>query len=473
MTTATDVLHPFINQINQLFIAEGGQTYGEDINQTEHAVQCAELAVLAGESSAMVTAALLHDIGHLMAATDLAFGNYKHDSIGAEFLSNYFPAEVTEPIRLHAQAKRFLCSTEEGYLADLSAASLDSLHNQGGLMTEQEQQAYLQEPFAQEAIRLRRWDDEGKVLELSSRPFDHYLSHMEAVIFDNSNAIKQQKELFKKRGFITLQQALNNDNINLLEQVNQDLNQHAQQILQQLADNEESLSDFYRRNPEELIVVPEIDNAQKVCRYEYMYGVSQPISEVIVPKLQQFIEQLAGQPFVLFKDKCNAKNPGGGAFDPHQDVIAYDQFKPRYHVTAAIFLDDATIENGCLYFPDDYLQDLSELDAERVATPVGKLPVLESYEGGSTHGNIRQEICDQIQWSPVTARKGDVVLFDSYVPHYSEKNESELSRRAMFFTFNASSDGNHYQAYYDMKHSQFDNPKFHVATPTAHAQLEM
>ncbi|UTW11566.1 phytanoyl-CoA dioxygenase family protein [Marinobacterium rhizophilum] len=473
MTSATAQHCPITRQISELFRANGSQTYGEDITQTEHAVQCAELAVRAGETSAMVTAALLHDIGHLMAATDLAFGNYKHDSIGAEYLQNYFPAEVTEPIRLHAQAKRYLCSTEDGYLAGLSAASLDSLQNQGGLMSEAEQAAYLQEPYALQAIKLRRWDDEGKVLELSSRPFDHYLAHMDAVAFDSSKAIEQQKDLFAKRGYIALQQALDHDDMTLLEQVNQDLNLRSEQILQQVADNDETLSDFYRRNPSELIVVPEIDDAQKVCRYEYLYGCSQPVSAVIVPKLQQFIEQLTGQKFLLFKDKCNAKNPGGGAFEPHQDVIAYDQFKPRYHVTAAIFLDDSTIENGCLHFPDNYLQDLCDLNTERTETPVGSRPVLQSYEGGSKHGNIRQEILDQISWSPVTARKGDVVLFDSYVPHYSRKNESQKPRRAMFFTFNASCDGDYYQAYYDMKHSQFDNPKFHVATPTAHSQREM
>lgn len=171
-----------IQQITALFEAEGHQTYGEDINQTEHAVQCAELALRAGESNELITAALLHDIGHLMAATDIAFGNYKHDSIGADFLAPHFPAEVTEPIRLHAQAKRYLCAVEKGYLEDLSAASLDSLNNQGGLMNTEEQQAFLQLPFAQDAIKLRRWDDEGKDLELSNKPIDHYQAQMLAAL---------------------------------------------------------------------------------------------------------------------------------------------------------------------------------------------------------------------------------------------------------------------------------------------------
>jgi len=181
-------MHPFIQQIINLFESEGHHTYGEGINQTEHGVQCAELAIRDGESSELVVSALLHDIGHLMATTDIAFGNYKHDSIGAEYLAPHFPPEVTEPIRLHAEAKRYLCAVEKGYLEDLSPASLDSLHHQGGLMNEAEQQAFLQEPYAQDAIKLRRWDDEGKVEELSNKTVAHYLDHMNAALTSTATA---------------------------------------------------------------------------------------------------------------------------------------------------------------------------------------------------------------------------------------------------------------------------------------------
>ena len=179
-------MHAFIQQIISLFDAQGSQTYGEDINQIEHAVQCAELAIIAREPSELVASALLHDIGHLMAATDIAFGNYKHDVIGAEFLAPYFPKEVTEPIRLHAQAKRYLCAVDDRYLAGLSAASVDSLHNQGGLMSASEQQSFLQDPFAQASSTLRRWDDQGKVQELSKIGVRQYVPHLEAVILNRT-----------------------------------------------------------------------------------------------------------------------------------------------------------------------------------------------------------------------------------------------------------------------------------------------
>ncbi|WP_370280487.1 phytanoyl-CoA dioxygenase family protein [Pontibacterium sp.] len=279
-------------------------------------------------------------------------------------------------------------------------------------------------------------------------------------------------DIFKKQGYIVLPQGLNQDDMKTLESSSQALSQRAGELLAELAESGESLSDYYKRHDDELIVVPEIDDPLKVCRYEYIDGYSEAINTQIVPKLKQYIEELTGSKFLLFKDKCNAKNPGGGAFDPHQDVIAYDQFKPAYHVTAAIFLDDATVENGCLHFPENYLEDVAELDSPLTETPIGKLPVLESYDGGPDNGNICQEICDKIRWNLVPAKRGDVVLFDSYVPHYSEKNNSDKTRRAMFFTFNAAADGNYYQDYYAMKRNEFDNPKFHVATPTAHAKLE-
>ncbi|MGB1239796.1 MAG: HD domain-containing protein [Pseudomonadales bacterium] len=173
-------------QLLELYQRNGAQTYGEDITQTEHAVQCAELARREGQSDALVTAALLHDIGHLLEATSLATGNYKHDALGASYLSQYFAAGVTEPIRLHAQAKRYLCAVEPGYLERLSAVSVDSLHHQGGLMSEEEQRAFLAEPYASDAIKLRRWDDEGKVEELSGRAVGDYIDSITACLLSDA-----------------------------------------------------------------------------------------------------------------------------------------------------------------------------------------------------------------------------------------------------------------------------------------------
>ncbi|MCJ8298567.1 MAG: phytanoyl-CoA dioxygenase family protein [Pseudomonadales bacterium] len=282
--------------------------------------------------------------------------------------------------------------------------------------------------------------------------------------------MKQQQQQFIEQGYIVLESGLNTADMDLLEQSNTQLYRQAQTLLENAAQQQYSLSDYYKDAPDELIVVPEIDNPTKVCRYEYLRASNQAIREQLVPKLQEYIKGLTGVDFVLFKDKCNAKNPGGGAFEPHQDVIAYDKFKPNYHITVAIFLDESTHQNGCLHFAKNYRTDLAGKGVKSYKTPAGKLQVLPSDKGGSKNGNITEEICQQVNWQAILAKPGDIVIFDSYVPHYSNKNESEFPRRAMFFTFNAKADGDYYQAYYAMKHAEFDNPAFHIATPTAHSQ---
>lgn len=163
-----------LKQIEEIYSSMGQNHYGEGITQTEHAVQCARLAREDGERSDMVVAALLHDIGHLVEEISPEHGNFRHDSVGAEYLAPYFPPGVTEPIRLHAQAKRYLCTVEAGYSDSLSEASKHSLAHQGGLMSEEEITAFRAEPFYQQAIKLRRWDDEGKDPALAATPFSDF-----------------------------------------------------------------------------------------------------------------------------------------------------------------------------------------------------------------------------------------------------------------------------------------------------------
>ncbi len=168
--------------IEQLYADMGQNTYGEGITQTEHGVQCAELARRAGENPALITAALLHDIGHLLEEVSAEHGNFRHDKVGAEYLLPLFGPEVAEPVRLHAQAKRYLCTVEEGYLACLSEASVYSLKHQGGLMSEEEVARFQQESHFEAALKLRRWDDEGKDAELASLPFSRYGEFMQAAL---------------------------------------------------------------------------------------------------------------------------------------------------------------------------------------------------------------------------------------------------------------------------------------------------
>jgi gamma-butyrobetaine dioxygenase len=162
------------DEIAALFAAYGGETYGEGVTIAEHSFQTAALARAEGASETLCLAALLHDIGHFLEERDDRFGYHKHDRSGGDWLASRFPAEVSEPVRLHVAAKRYLCAAEPDYFAVLSEASRHSLARQGGAMSAEEAAAFARHPLADDAVRLRRWDDRGKVAGIEAPPLESY-----------------------------------------------------------------------------------------------------------------------------------------------------------------------------------------------------------------------------------------------------------------------------------------------------------
>jgi gamma-butyrobetaine dioxygenase len=152
-----------VEEIEALFARHGDESYGEGVTMLQHALQTAALAQAEGADDALVVAALLHDVGHFLQPTDDSYGYHKHDRSGGEWLARRFAAAISEPVRLHVAAKRYLCATEADYFGRLSAASVHSLGKQGGPMSAQEIAAFAALPHAAAAVRLRRWDDGGKV----------------------------------------------------------------------------------------------------------------------------------------------------------------------------------------------------------------------------------------------------------------------------------------------------------------------
>jgi len=180
-----------IDQIFDLFNNHGDSLYfGEQVTETEHALQCAYLAEQAGALPMVVAGALLHDIGHLLHglgehAADQGV-DAKHEDIGAVWLRSYFPDEVVDCVRLHVDAKRYLTATEPGYLEELSAASKQSLDLQGGPFSPQEVVEFeASEPNFEVALQVRRWDDEAKIVGLQVPPVEHYRSILETVLITN------------------------------------------------------------------------------------------------------------------------------------------------------------------------------------------------------------------------------------------------------------------------------------------------
>ena len=176
MSLADDIL--------AIYATHGAAAYfDERVSMTEHGLQAAHFAQLEGASEALVLAALLHDLGHLLEAVpqDLAdwTTDVRHEESGARWLSRHFGAQVSEPVRLHVRAKRYLCATDAHYLQQLSPASVHTLRLQGGPMPAHELRQFEAERFAREAVRLRRWDDQGKVAGLKTPPLRAYVPLIE------------------------------------------------------------------------------------------------------------------------------------------------------------------------------------------------------------------------------------------------------------------------------------------------------
>jgi len=172
-----------VAMIAALIVGKGGRNYGLSlINQRAHALQAARLAEQSGCDSALITAALLHDIGHMVhdLGEDPAHAGIddRHEELGHGFLANYFGPEVTEPVRLHVAAKRYLCGTQADYFARLSDDSVRSLALQGGPLAPPEVSAFKAQPGAAEAIQLRRFDDAAKVKGLATPSLNHFLPHL-------------------------------------------------------------------------------------------------------------------------------------------------------------------------------------------------------------------------------------------------------------------------------------------------------
>ena len=147
-----------IGAIAELFAGPGARDYlGEAVTIGEHMRQAGALAEAAGAPPPLVAAALLHDVGHLRHETDA-----RHGPAGAQWLGQWFGPAVTEPVRLHVAAKRYLCAAEPGYLALLSPASVYTLSLQGGPMTAAEAAAFAAGRYAADAVAVRRWDDAAK-----------------------------------------------------------------------------------------------------------------------------------------------------------------------------------------------------------------------------------------------------------------------------------------------------------------------
>ena len=157
-----------VSRIIDLYRRFGGQTYGEQVTQLDHALQAADLARGDSQDDVMIAAAFLHDIGHLLELDGMKpMGRYdvrSHDLLGADYLAAAgFPDRLTSLVSSHVQAKRYLCTIESDYYKGLTEASRQTLEFQGGIMSAQETSDFSSRADLEDILALRRYDDEAKV----------------------------------------------------------------------------------------------------------------------------------------------------------------------------------------------------------------------------------------------------------------------------------------------------------------------
>ncbi len=176
-----------------IFERRGGEEYlGEPVTMAEHMLQGACLAQRQGEEEKIIVAALLHDIGHFTSE----FGTFSmndthdkhHEEAGALVLERFFPTIVTDCVRYHVAAKRYICATDPKYFDELSEASIHSLKLQGGPMNAEEIAAFEKLPNFREIVKVRYLDDAGKVAGMATPGFSYYAPMVQRVVDDHMQA---------------------------------------------------------------------------------------------------------------------------------------------------------------------------------------------------------------------------------------------------------------------------------------------
>lgn len=174
-------------ELLEIYGVRANKRYGlSDVSQLQHGLQSAAIAEAQGESAAFIAAALLHDVGHMVhdLGENPAADNVDdlHEELGAAWLGTRFGPDVTEPVRLHVPAKRYLCAVDPEYFGKLSEDSVLSLKLQGGPMSPEEVARFRREPHFEAAVRLRRIDEAAKDPAMQTPPLEHFLRYVEAAL---------------------------------------------------------------------------------------------------------------------------------------------------------------------------------------------------------------------------------------------------------------------------------------------------
>jgi 2-aminoethylphosphonate dioxygenase len=293
---------------------------------------------------------------------------------------------------------------------------------------------------------------------MSCKQFFLYILSAITIFSLDAMTLEEQRDFFIKYDYVVLRDFFTQEEADKLQMYADKWGAESQQILEENAGDQTSTG--------RLIVVAECDQPTQVCRVEDLLSYEVDFEYLISARVSPILAELTEEDYVPFKDKLNFKWPGGGAFDAHQDYPAYQNIKPKSFVTAMISIDEATEENGYLYFAGGWKESLKGESFLKNGNIDLRRAIIPYYVDGEMHGCIKKEFITKLDWKGMHTTPRDLVLFNAFLPHYSNKNMSNNSRRAIFITYNKLTEGVHKDTYYKMKRDDPHNPRFHFATPT-------
>ncbi|KAI9506810.1 hypothetical protein BX070DRAFT_238300 [Coemansia spiralis] len=232
---------------------------------------------------------------------------------------------------------------------------------------------------------------------------------------------QEQIDKYNSNGFLKITDFFTKDQIqNLIKEV---------RAIQSWPDTPGKWMNYYELN--------KATNSLQLCRTENFTPYSDYLRNTVTgSRVLGILEQLVGEPYVLFKEKINAKLPGGQGFKPHQDSPAFTHLGQVNHITILFTIDGSYIENGCL---------------EVVPGSHASGTIIPHHEDGS----MVEEWCKSHEWMPVECNSGDLLIFGSYLAHRSGKNNSDVSRANLYMTYNPLSEGDKREEYYADKRKKF------------------
>lgn len=433
-------INNIVDEVFALYEKYGANDYiGEPVSQLEHMAQSAQLAEEEGFDDDVIIAAFLHDIGHFCAPRDASedmggYGTMRHERVGADWLRERgFSEKVAKLIEYHVEAKRFLTFKNPKYYEKLSEASKKTLEYQGGRMTAEEADAFSKDSLFATSIRMRYWDEEAKLENQPLPDLNVYKQKCVDHLRRQRDGVPQRLELPELS--LTGEQLAfweANGYIHLKGFFNEEQREALRSWVSDLEERPETPGKWMK-----YFEVRDDDSGQKMlCRIEDILPYHEGFDELLRGDvMMSIVSQLMYEQATLFKEKINLKLPGGKGFGAHQDAPAFTSFQQTYHITLMISVDPSNLQNGCLEMVPGRHKE-------------GLLPMKDD-------GTLAASFEESVTWEPLPTEAGDIVLFDSFIPHRSGPNVSGHPRRALYVTYNRASEGSHREAYFAEKRKVF------------------